>query len=106
MYARALQEAGIDLPEDPADPEGRTVNIKVRWHILCDAKYSQLTHGLMRFCDEGCNCLKCFAHTKKDREDPTRRYYTETERFNNEEHIDGQVANDLYDAYSNGEAMD
>lgn len=93
---RKLQETGIDLPVDPADPEGRTVNIKVRWHLLCDAKYSQLTHGLMRFCDEGCNCLKCFAHTK-DREDPTRRYYTETERFNNAEHTDGQVANDLYD---------
>jgi hypothetical protein len=37
--------------------------IKVKLYLVSDAKFAQLAHGMIRFCDKGCHCLYCRMHS-------------------------------------------
>ena len=58
--------------------DGVEVNVKI--HFTSDAKFAQLAHGMMRFCDDGPNCLHCRQHSKY-RTDLTRRCHIHANRF-------------------------
>lgn len=56
------------------------VSVSVKLHFISDAKFAQLCHGMMRFCDDGPNCLYCRQHSKH-RTDLSRRCYIHANRF-------------------------
>lgn len=75
----ALQDNGIWISDSSKPHPQPLVHIRVRLHLLGDAKWFQVCCGLMRFCDEGSNCLTCFADTE-EREDPKDRWEEEPDR--------------------------
>ena len=72
---RALE----DLQTDGLILEDGT-HTSVKMHFTSDAKFAQISHGMMSFKDRGCNCLHCRCHST-DRANLEERHCIHPNRF-------------------------